>query len=125
MGVPWWAAGSILLAAALLLDLFSGGAFGQSALALVVVAFCSSVGEIGVFRSAYILPLLTAFWGSILYGLVTLFLMATFRQPVDWLAALRHVIVPNALVNTACVPLVYFLLSKVERRTRRTPAIAW
>jgi rod shape-determining protein MreD len=109
----------------LLLDLFSGGPFGTSALALVLVAFCSSVGEVGVFRSAYILPLLVAFWGSILYGLLFLFLMTTLRHPVDWVPALRHVVVPDAVLNTLCVPVVYALLSRVERRTRRTVAIAW
>src|SRR5690349_21726277 len=38
----------------MLADLFSGGPFGASALALVIVAYCSSVGDSGVFRSAYI-----------------------------------------------------------------------
>ena len=109
----------------LLLDLLSGAPFGSGALAMVLVAFCSSVGEIGLFRSAYFLPVLTTFWGSVLYGFVFLFLMTTFQVHMDWVASLRYVIVPNALLNTACAPVMYWLLSKLERRTRRTVAIAW
>ena len=114
--LPWAFVGGLLL------DLFSGGLFGLSALALVLVAFCSCIGEVRVFRSAYILPSMTAFWGSILYGLLLLFFLTSLRQPVDWLPALRHVIVPGALLNTACAPVVYALLRRVER-SRPSPAL--
>ncbi len=117
--LPWAFVGGLLL------DLLSGGPFGASALALVLVAFCASAGEIGVFRNAYVLPLLATFWGSVLYGALLLFLLASFGRPVEWLPALRHVVVPGALLNTVCAPLVYALLSRVERRTRRVVAMGW
>src|SRR5919199_2723049 len=69
--LPWAFAGGLLL------DLFSGGPFGASALALVLVAFCASLAEGGIFRNAYTLPLLTAFWSSVLYRLLLLFLLAS------------------------------------------------
>lgn len=117
--LPWAFVGGLLL------DLFSGGPFGVSSLALVLVAFFSSVGEVSIFRSHYILPVLTAFWGSILYGVLFLFLMTTMHHPVDWLPALRYVVVPSAVLNTLCAPVVYYLLSQVERRSRRSVVIAW
>jgi rod shape-determining protein MreD len=117
--LPWAFAGGLLL------DVFSQGPFGTSALALVLVAFCSSVGEASVFRTNFLLPTIIVFWASVLYGVIFLFLLRTHQMPVDWLGTLRHSVVPSALLSTACAPLVYMLLSRVERRTRDVVPVEW
>jgi rod shape-determining protein MreD len=168
MGTPWWLAGLLLLAAALiqgslvpamgfatirpelvmqfvviwavmrgvrealpwaffgglLLDVLSGGPFGTAALALVLVAFCCSVGELSLFKSNLFLPLVAVFWGSVLYAVLYLFLLRTHQQPVDWLPTLRHVVVPNAFLDMLTAPFSYLLLSRIERRTRTTISVA-
>jgi rod shape-determining protein MreD len=117
--LPWAFTGGLLL------DLFSHSPFGTAALALVIVAFCSSVGEASVFRTNFLLPTVIVFWASVLYGLLYLFLLRTHQLPVDWIGTLRHNVVPSALLSTACAPLVYLLLSRIERRTRAIAPVEW
>lgn len=117
--LPWGFIGGVML------DLLSGGPFGTAMLVLVIVAFCSSVGEISLFRSSLMLPMLTVFWATILYNAIFLFLLRTHHYPVDWLGTLRQVVVPNAMLNAAVCPLVYWVLSRIERRTRTTLAVEW
>ncbi|MGI8422747.1 MAG: rod shape-determining protein MreD [Chloroflexota bacterium] len=117
--LPWAFIGGLLL------DLFSQGPFGTAALALVIVAFCSSVGEASVFRTNFLLPTVIVFWASVLYGVIYLFLLRTHQMPVDWIGTLRHSVVPSALLSTACAPIVYWLLSRVERKTRSIVPVEW
>jgi rod shape-determining protein MreD len=117
--LPWAFTGGLLL------DLFSEGPFGTAALALVLVAFCSSVGEASVFRTNFLLPAVIVFWAGVMYGLVYLFLLRTHQYPVDWIGTLRHSVVPSALLSTACAPLAYWLLNRVERRTRAVVPVEW
>ena len=117
--LPWAFMGGLLL------DLFSQGPFGTAALALVVVAFCSSVGEASVFRTNFLLPTVIVFWAGVLYGVLYLFLLRTHQFPVDWLGTLRHSVVPSALLSTVCAPPVYWLLSRIERRTRAIVPVEW
>lgn len=117
--LPWALLGGLLA------DTLSGGPFGASAFALVIVAFCSSAGEAGVFRNSLFLPLVAVFWSNVLYGIIMLFLLATFQQQIDWLASLRHIIVPGALATMVATPLLYFPLSRLERRTRRIVVVEW
>lgn len=117
--LPWAFAGGLLL------DLFSSGPFGTAAFALVLVAFLSSVGEASVFRTSFLLPTVIAFWGSIVYGALFLFLLRTHQVPVDWLGSLRHSIVPTALWSTAAAPAVYWLLRRIDRHTRAITPVEW
>jgi rod shape-determining protein MreD len=117
--LPWAFVGGLLL------DLFSAGPFGTAALAMVLVAFCSSAGQFSVFRSNFLLPVLIVFPASLLYGVVFLFLLRTHQLPVDWIGALQQTVMPNAIVNTALAPLAYAVLVRLERRTRSTVAVDW
>ncbi|MBI3974106.1 MAG: rod shape-determining protein MreD [Chloroflexi bacterium] len=112
-------------AGGLVLDLFSGGPFGTATLALLIVAFFASVGELRLLSSNVILPVLAVFWGSVLYSAIFLFLLATHEYNVAWLGTFREVVVPTALVNTALAPATYWLLARLERRTRRTVPVEW
>jgi rod shape-determining protein MreD len=112
-------------AGGLLLDLFSGAPFGTATLAMVLVAFCCSAGNASAFRDNPLLPVVLVFWASVLYGLLFLFLLRTHELPVPWISMMRQVVVPNAIVNTVLAPLTFWLLSRVERRTRTTVAVDW
>ncbi len=116
--LPWAFIGGLLL------DLFSGGTFGTTALVLVLVAFCSSVGEISLLKSNALIPIVMVFWASVLDGLLTLFFLASQHYHLDWPATIRQVVVPNALLNTACAPLTYWFLSRIERRARQRLELA-
>jgi rod shape-determining protein MreD len=109
----------------LFLDLFSGAPFGTAALALVLVAFCCSAGSVSAFRDNPLLPVVMVFWASVLYGLLYLFLLRTHEVPVPWLSSLRQVVVPGAIVNTMLAPLTFWVVSRIERRTRSTVAVDW
>ncbi|MGH2354786.1 MAG: rod shape-determining protein MreD [Chloroflexota bacterium] len=117
--LPWGFAGGLLL------DVFSGAPFGTAALALVLVAFCCSIGQVSAFRSNPLLPIVAVFWASVLYSLIFLFLLRTHEVPVEWLSTLRLLVVPNAILNTVVAPLTYWLVSRIERRTRSTVAVDW
>ena len=117
--LPWAFTGGLLL------DLFSEGPLGTAALALVLVAFCSSVGEASVFRTNFLLPTVIVFGASLLYGVIYLFLLRTHQMPVDWLGTLQHSVLPSALLSTACAPLLYVFLSRIERRTRDVVPVEW
>lgn len=117
--LPWGFVGGLAL------DLFSGAPFGTASLALVLVAFGASLAELSAFRTNLLLPMVVVFWASVVYSLIYLFLLRSHQVPVEWLGTLRQVVVPNALVNTACSPLSYWLLSRLERRTRGAVAVDW
>jgi rod shape-determining protein MreD len=117
--LPWGFVGGLFL------DLFSGAPFGTAALALVLVAFCCSAGSVSAFRDNPLLPVVMVFWASVLYGLLYLFLLRTHEVPVPWLSSLRQVVVPGAIVNTMLAPLTFWVVSRIERRTRSTVAVDW
>ena len=117
--LPWGFLGGLAL------DLLSGGPFGTAALALVLVAFCSSAGASRVFRPNALLAVVIVFLASVLYGLLFLVLLRTHHYPVDWRGTVRHTVVPSAILNAALAPLPYALLRRLERRTRRSVAVEW
>lgn len=117
--LPWGFVGGLVL------DLFSGAPFGTASLALVLVAFCCSIGGFSAFRDNPLLPVVTVFWASVLYGLLFMFLLRTHEVPVPWISMMRQVVVPAAIVNTLLAPLTFWLISRIERRTRSTVAVDW
>jgi rod shape-determining protein MreD len=117
--LPWGFVGGLCL------DLFSGAPFGTASLALVLVAFCCSAGGVSAFRDNPLLPVMLIFWGTVLYGVLYLFLLRSHEMPVSWVGSLRQVVVPGAIVNTAMAPFTYWILARIEKRTRSTRAVDW
>jgi len=101
----------------LALDLLSGAPFGASTLALMAVSFFSGLGEVRIFRTHIVLPLLTALFATIVYDLLFLFLLQMSGWPVAWLDNLVKVILPSALLNMALSPIVYQILRWLHRAT--------
>lgn len=101
-GGPVWG-----LMGGLCLDLLSGGPLGASAAGLVVVAYLASLTEGRFYRSHVLLPLATVLFGTVLYHLVYLTLLAATGHTVAWLASLTQVTLPAVLLNTVCMLPVY------------------
>ncbi|HIC94541.1 MAG TPA: rod shape-determining protein MreD [Anaerolineae bacterium] len=101
----------------LALDILSGAPFGASTLALMAVSFLSGLGEVRIFRTHIVLPLLTAFFATLVYDILFLLLLQMSGWPVAWLDNLVKVILPSALLNVALSPLVYQTLRWLHHAT--------
>lgn len=112
-GVVWGFVGGLMI------DLFSGGPVGMTALALVAVAFLAGQpwGEGLGFPLLRIL--LLALSGIVIYHLLVLLTLALFGYTVDWGFSILRVAGPSALLNLALVPFVHQPLAWLERKTRR------
>lgn len=108
-GGPVWG-----LIGGLCLDLLSGGPFGASAVALVLVAYLASLSEGRFYRSHVLLPLATVLLSTVLYDLVYLTLLAATGHTVAWLASLSQVTLPAVLLNTVFMLPVYHVLRWVH-----------
>lgn len=112
-GIIWGFIGGLCL------DLFSGAPFGLSALALLIVSFLSGLGEATVFRTQVILPLATAFFASLLYNFIFLFVLGVLGWPVVWLDSFIRLVLPTSVLNVLLTPLVYPAMRWLHRKTSR------
>ncbi len=112
-GLGWALAGGILL------DLFSGGPMGLSALTLMAVVPLAHGFSRPVFRGQLIMPALVAAAGTFLMEGVRGILLMALQYPVDWNAAFRQLILPEALWNTVVMLLLYPLLRALRPRPER------
>jgi len=107
------------LAGGLLLDLFSGGPMGHSALALMAAVPLAHGLSRPVFRGRLVMPALVAAAGTLLMEGARGVLLAALQHPVDWNAALRQVMVPEALWNTVGMLWLYPLFRALYPRPGR------
>lgn len=101
------------------LDLLSGTSFGMLTIALLMVSFIAGMGESSVFRTHIVLPLVIAMATTLVYDLIILVVLDITGHPVAWLDSLTHVVLPSALVNTLLMPLVFWPLQWLHRKTWR------
>ncbi len=112
-GLKWALAGGLLL------DLFSGGPMGHSALALMAMVPLAHGLSRPVFRGRLFMPALVAAAGTLLMEGVRGILLMVLQYPVDWNAALRQVMLPEALWNTVGMLLLYPLFRALRPRPER------
>jgi rod shape-determining protein MreD len=100
-------------------DLASGGPVGVSALAMLAVA--AVVGTFGgrMFGTNPLLPMLAVFGATLLYFVVSSFLLATLHYPTDWGGILRDVALPTAVANGILSLIVYPVFAFVATHTSR------
>jgi len=113
------------------LDLFSGGPFGSSSLALLATALVASMGHRVLSRFHLLVPLGVTALGTLLYGLVYVGLLNGLRQAAELpvLAALaipahtlplwptlQSVIVPASIYNTTVVLFLTPFLNRVPEQ---------
>lgn len=109
----------------LCLDVFSGWPFGTSTVALVVVASVVSLGQGTFIRTHALLPPATIFAATILYYLIALFILESTQHPVDWLGALRLVVLPSAVYNAVLNIPGFWIAQWLEDRIYPTPRANW
>ena len=112
-GVVWGFVGGIFL------DLFSTAPLGLSAVALMLAALVVGVLCVGASSSGLILVPVMAVAGTLIYHLVFLAGLALTSHPVFWSIAASRVVLPSVVFNLALIPLVYGLLTRVNRWTSR------
>ena len=113
------------------LDLFSGGPFGASSLALMMATLVAALGYRILSRYHLLVPLSAAALGTLIYGLVYLGvlnalrtaaqlpLLAAYDIPQHYLPlwpTLQQVIVPEMFYNTTLVLFVTPLLNRVPEQ---------
>lgn len=113
------------LIAGLCVDTFSGWPFGTSTVAMVTVASIVSLGGGTFIRTHVLLPPATVFVASILYYLIALFILESTHHPVDWIAAVRGVVLPVAIYNAALNLAGFRLMRRLERRVYPVPRANW
>lgn len=99
------------------LDLLSDAPFGACSLPLLAVSFVAGLGQRGILRLDLLIPILVIPAATLFYQTTILSLLKLFGWPVSWGEGLRHVVLPSMLVNTLGMPLVYWLLRLLDRRT--------
>ncbi len=112
-GLGWALAGGVWL------DLFSGGPMGHSALALMAVVPLAHGLSRPVFRGWLVMPALVAAAGTLLMEGVRGLLLMALQYPVDWNAALRQILMPEALWNTLGMLLFYRAFRALRPRPER------
>jgi rod shape-determining protein MreD len=101
----------------LALDFLSGGPFGLYALSLMLAGLLSSVGQINVFRSNLLLPIVGVFFATLLYSICFLLLLSLTGWPVPWSEHFLNVVAPLMLVNTILAPAIYQPMRLLSRLT--------
>ncbi|MBI5650978.1 MAG: rod shape-determining protein MreD [Chloroflexi bacterium] len=115
VGPAWQAArwGFIL---GIFLDLTSGMPFGAQTLALTSIGLALGAGQAIFFRGNIIAPPIATLFGTLVYHLALLAILALTKQPAQWDEVMLRVTLPAALLNTLALPLVYLPLRWFAQR---------
>jgi rod shape-determining protein MreD len=104
------------LAGGVLVDLYSAGPFGVNVLALGVVAILAAVAGTTLRQARGLVLLAYSPFGTIVYQLITLFVLQNLDWRVDWPSMVALVVLPSAVLNTIFAPLVYWPLRALDER---------
>lgn len=106
-------------------DLLGNTPFGTTSIALSVVAALTSLSESAWFDRNLLLALFITFLGSLSYSIAFLAVLELAGRHAQWTAIFQNIILPGAVFNTILVPLAYWSLSRVYRRTRKFQEFEW
>jgi rod shape-determining protein MreD len=104
------------LVGGVLVDLYSAGPFGVNVLALGVVAILAAVAGTTLRQARGLVLLAYSPVGTIVYQLITLFILQNLEWRVDWPSMVALVVLPSAILNTIVAPLVYWPLRALDER---------
>lgn len=112
-GMLWGFVGGVCL------DFLSGAPFGVSTLALLVVSFLASLGEVRIYGTHIILPLSTIFLATIAYDFIFLLLLQMLGRPVPWVESTVSIVLPSTLLNVFLMLPVYWAIRWLHVKTGR------
>ena len=115
---------AVALLGGLVLDALSAGPFGVATLSLAVVSWIAGLGEINVFRTARLLPYVMVVPATLACGGLLVILMETTGDGVSRWPMLWRVVMPETIVNLACMPVVYGVARWLSNRMRPQP-VEW
>ncbi len=110
-GVLWGFIGGLLL------DLLSGGPFGVSIVSLMLASYLTGVGEINLFRTNILLPVVTVILATAVYYLVSFLLLQTLGRPVTLGAAALQISSVAVVLNVALTAVFYLPLRWLSHKT--------
>ncbi len=100
-GIVWGFIGGVLL------DLFSGGPFGLSILALLLASYLSGIGEVNIFRANLLLPGAAIIGATLFYYGVWLVVLGLMGWNITWSVELGRVVMLAVLFNAVLMLLLY------------------
>lgn len=96
------------------LDAVSGAPPGTATLALVLVAFLSSAGDVSQLGNVPWLPMATVFLATVVHGAILMVILASQGMPNgEWIGTMQWVVVPEAVANVLTMPLTYWALRRI------------
>jgi rod shape-determining protein MreD len=104
--------------AGFLRDFLTSDPIGTSALALAPIVLLAAVVRLRSLDTDFLPTTLVVVAGSLIYGIISMTVLASTGQTVAWTDAIIRVVLPSCLVNAVFTPLVYLplhLLSTPER----------
>lgn len=106
--IAWALVGGIALEAV------SGAPPGTLVMALVIVAFLSSAGDVYQRGNVPWLPMATTFLATIAYGAIQMVILQSLGRPNgDWLGTMAVVVLPESVSNVVTMPLTYWALRRL------------
>src|SRR3972149_2021216 len=107
--------------AGLVVDLVSGGPFGGTVMALMIVTLIAGARANGALRGRTVLPIVTAFAGTLAFHGMYALAMLLAGQPVDVGDALFRVVLSSAVYNSALSLPIYGFILRIHRRIPPPP----
>jgi rod shape-determining protein MreD len=101
------------------LDILSGAPFGVFTISLVLTSLLSGLWEVNVFYTTFFLPLTTLFFATLLYYLLTLFLLHMTGWPIALGETIFKVVLPSTFLNALLAPLFYKAMLWLSRKIER------
>ena len=105
------------------LDLLSGAPFGLNALTLGGVGLLADSLQTNFFRANIFIPPAIMFVAALLFHIAQAGALQTLGYPINWAYFSFGVVLPTALLDTALMPIVYWLLRRIDHVVR--PRLTW
>ncbi len=102
----------------LFLDLSSGLPFGIHMFVLTAIGMLMDLGQSILFRGNVVAPPIAMVSATLVSHLLILAILALLNWPVNWADYLLRITLPTAILNTLVIPLAFFPLQWLFRRTR-------
>lgn len=103
----------------LTLDILSTYPLGSHALILLLLILPLGWLKAPAYRGNLAFPIAGAFLATVLYKVLLLTLSQILGQGTDWGATLWRIVLPLAMVEATLIPLVYWIIDRVDRRLQR------